>query len=91
MVEDIVECLFGGGATDFGPRASAEALGDRDAELDRPIGMGLTEGLRIGVRHDEVDAFQVGLDHVVDGVTAGAADADYGDPWFQLGLRLWHR
>jgi hypothetical protein len=32
-----------------------------------------------GVGDQEVDALQVRLDHVVDGVAAGAADADDGN------------
>ncbi len=40
----------------------------------------MRQRLRIGVGDDEFDALQVGADHVVDGVAAGAADTDHGDP-----------
>ena len=40
--------------------------------------------LRVGVGDDEVDALQPGRDHVVDGVAAGAADTEHGDPRLQL-------
>ena len=40
--------------------------------------------LGVGVGDDEIDALQAGLDHVVDGVAAGAADAEHGDPRLQL-------
>ena len=38
--------------------------------------VGVLERLRVGVGADEVDALDVGADHVVDGVAAAAADAD---------------
>ena len=39
----------------------------------------LRQRLRVGVADDEIDAFEVRADHVVDGVAAGAADAEHGD------------
>ena len=42
------------------------------------------ERLRVGVGDDEVDAHEARGDHVVDGVAAGAADAEHGDPRLQL-------
>ena len=86
--EDLLQRLFGGGAADLGPRAGAEALGDGDAELDAAVGERLRQRLRVGVGDDELDALQVGADHVVDGVAAGAADADDGDPRLQLRRRV---
>ena len=71
--------LFGGGAADLGPRAGAEALGDLEAELDAAVGRRGVERLRVGVGDDEVDALDVGADHVGDRVAAGAADADDAD------------
>jgi hypothetical protein len=38
------------------------------------------ERLGIGVRNDKVDALDVRLHHVGDGVAAGSADADDADP-----------
>ena len=47
---------------------------------------GLRHGqrLRVGVGDDEVDALKSGGDHVVDGIAAGAADAEHGDARLQL-------
>jgi hypothetical protein len=42
------------------------------------------ERLRVGIGDDEVDALDVALDHVGDGVAAGAADADHADPRAKL-------
>ena len=38
----------------------------------------MRERLRVGVGDDEVDALETGGDHVVDGIAAGAADAEHG-------------
>ena len=46
------------------------------ADLQRVVGVGLLERLRVGVDGDELDARDLGLDHAVDRVDAGAADAD---------------
>ena len=43
------------------------------------LGLGRGQSLRVGVRDHELDAVQAGLDHVVDGVAAGATDAEDGD------------
>ena len=58
------------------------------AELDAPVGLGEGQLLRVGVGDDELDALQPGLDHVVDGVAAGAADAEDDDARLQLLLIL---
>ena len=44
----------------------------------RLVGGGLLQRLQVGVDRDELDALDLGLDHAVDGVDAGAADADHG-------------
>ena len=86
QLQDLGQRFFGGLAADLGARAGAEALGDRDAELDAAVGERLAERLGVGVGDDEFHAFQRGADHVVDGISAGAADADDGDA--RLNLRL---
>ena len=91
MIENFVQGLLGGSATNFRTRARTQTLGNRRAQLNFSVGGGLPERLGIRIRHHEINAFEVGLNHVVDGVPAGAADADNGDPGFQIGLRFWHR
>ena len=44
----------------------------------------VVERLRIGVGDDEIDALDVGVHHVGDGVAARAADADHADPRAKL-------
>ena len=80
MIADLVDHLFGGRAPDFGLRAGAEAFGDLHAHLDDALGLRHGQRLRVGVGDDEVAALQAGRDHVVDGVAAGAADTEHGDP-----------
>ena len=80
MIANFVDHLFGGGATDLGLRAGAETFGHLRAHLDDALGLRHRERLRVGVGDDEVDALQARRDHVVDGIAAGAADAEHGDP-----------
>ena len=80
-LEDVIHRLFGGGTSHIGPRAGAQALGDADAELNFPFGHGLRQCLGVGIGDEEFHAFEFGLDHVVDGIASGAADADHGDAW----------
>jgi len=44
----------------------------------------LADTLGIGIGDNEFDAFEMRLDHVVDGVATGSADTDHGDPRLQL-------
>ena len=81
---DLGQRLFGGGLADLRPGAGAEPLGDPEAELDLAVGEAVVERLRVGVGDDEIDALDVGVDHVGDGVAAGAADADHADPGAKL-------
>ena len=49
----------------------------------------MRQRLAIGVRHQEIDPVKVGIDHVVDGIAASAANTDNGDARTQFlhGLR----
>jgi hypothetical protein len=44
--------------------------------VHRDVGGRLLQRLHVGVDGEELDALDLGLDHAVDGVDAGAADAD---------------
>jgi hypothetical protein len=80
MIDDLVDHLFGGRAADFRLRAGAEAFGDLEAELDDALGAGRVSSACASVlAHDEIDAVEAGLDHVVDGIAAGATDTEDGD------------
>ena len=89
VIADLVDRLFGGGAADLRLRAGAETLGDGDAHLDEPLGLGRGQRLGVGVGDHELAALQPGADHVVDRVAAGAADAEHGDLRLQF-LDLGH-
>src|SRR5262249_37692343 len=56
--------------------ARAQPLGQVAAEVHLGAGHAGLQHLAVGVRADEVDALDAGLDHGVDRVTAAAADAD---------------
>src|SRR5580693_7441637 len=72
------------GTADVGLRTGAETFGRLHAHLDDALGA--RHGQRLGIRvgDDEIDALEPGIDHVVDGVTARAADAENGDPRLQF-------
>ena len=44
-------------------------------DLDAVTGAGALERLGVSVRHHKINAFQIGVDHVVDSIAAGAAHA----------------
>ena len=79
-LDDVLDRLLGRRGADLGPRAGAEPLGHARAELELVAGPALLQRLGVGVRDHELAALERLLDHVVDGVAAGAADADHGDP-----------
>ena len=54
------------------------------AELDAVWGAGARQRLRVGIRDHELNALQAGVDHVVHGVAAGAANAEHHNTWLQL-------
>ncbi len=56
--------------------------------MDFQIRLGMFQGLRIRVGDDEFDAFQVGANHIVDGVATGATDAYDHDPRLKISIRL---
>ncbi len=85
LLDDLFHGLFGGGAADVGTGAGAQALGDLVAELDAAIGARLRHRLRIGIGDDELNALQMRLDHVVDRIAAGTADANHRDLRRQAG------
>ena len=84
VIADLVDHFLRRGAADLGLRAGAEPLGHLHAHLDDALGLRHGERLRVGVGHDEIDALETGGDHVVDGIAAGAADAEHGDARLQL-------
>ncbi len=84
MIAEFVDDFLGGGRADIRLRSGAEALGDLGAHLHDALRLRHGERLRVGVGDDEIHALQPGGDHVVDGVAAGAAYAEHGNPRLQL-------
>jgi hypothetical protein len=56
-------------------RARAQAAGELDPQLELDGSLGELQGLHIGIRDDELHAFQFGGDHAIDGVAATSAHA----------------
>ena len=44
----------------------------------------MRQSLPVGIGNKKVNALKVGIDHIVDGVTAGATNTNNGDTWTQL-------
>jgi hypothetical protein len=65
-------------------RAGAETLGHLGSHLDQALRLGHGQRLRVRIRYHEIHALQTSRDHVVDGVAAGTADAEHGNPGPQL-------
>ena len=84
LIADRVDGLFRRRAPHIRLRAGAKAAGHLRAHLDDALGLRTGERLGIGIGDDEVDAFEPGLDHVVDGIAAGAADPTHDDARLQL-------
>ena len=79
QVLDAVVVLHRRGAPELRVGAGAEAAREALADVDRDVGVRLLQRLHVGVDGDELDAGDAGLDHAVDGVDAGTADADDAD------------
>ena len=81
VIDDLLDRLLGGGGADRGPRAGAQTLGDLDAHLDLGVGLGSACSAWASVlATTNSHALELLVDHVVDRVAAGAADAEHGDP-----------
>ena len=73
---DVVNRHFSGFAAFVRLAASAQPAA---AELNGFVGRATAQCLGIGVGANELDALHAGLDHVLNRVTAAAADADHLD------------
>ncbi len=76
---DLVAMRLGRVAADIGIAAGAEAPGEVATDVELDVGIAHEQRLRVGVHGDELDTFEAGVDHAVDGVDATAADADHLD------------
>ena len=74
-----IGALLGRALADLGPTTGAEPLGQLVADADGDRRLAAHQGLGVGVDRDELDAVDTGVDHPVDGVAAGATDADHLD------------
>ncbi len=63
--------------SELGVGAGAQAARLLVADVDGDIGSAQLQRLQIGVDRHELDPGNVGIDHAVDGVDAGPADADH--------------
>ena len=69
-------CLVGGAAAKLGIGARPEPARDAVPDVERLVRGRLLKRLQVGVDRQELDPFDLGLDHPVDGVDAATADAN---------------
>ena len=84
VLTDLRDAFLRGAHADFGVGAGAQALRRQHAKLDATVGLGEGELLGVGIGHHELDTFEARLDHVVDRVAAGPADAEHHDARLQF-------
>ena len=82
VLDELVNGFFRRSPADIGTRSGAQPLGDGGSELNLARGFRLGKGLGIGVGGDKLHALEARADHVVNGVAAGATDADDGNSGF---------
>ena len=73
---DLLDSFFSRGTTNFGTRTCTKPLGDIGPKLDAIFGRRRIQRLRIGIRNDEIDAFDFGTNHIGNCVSASATNAD---------------
>ncbi len=61
-----------------------KALREGRAHLHPALRGVLQKGLRVGVCHNEFNAFKAAFDHVVDGIAPGTANPKYRDTRLEL-------
>ena len=86
LVDDLFNGFLCGGGPDRSFRPGTQTFGHFHAQLDAVLGPALLQGLRVRVGHDEIDAIQRLVDHVVDRVATRAPDTEHGDARFQFFL-----
>ena len=86
VIDDLLDGFLSRGRADRRAGASAQALGHFHTQLDPVLRRVLLQRLRVRVGNHEVNAVEFFLDHVVDRVAACPADAENGDPGFQVFL-----
>ena len=85
MLTNLQAGFFRGRHADLGMGAGAEALRHRHAQLNAAIRLGKRQLLSVSIGDNELHALQPRLDHIVDRIAAGAADAEHDDARLQLG------
>jgi hypothetical protein len=86
MREDLFQRLLRRRAANIGIGAGAQPPGHFRAHLDAPFSARMRERLRVRIGDNEFDPFESHIDHVVDRIASGAADADDRDPRLELVL-----
>ena len=76
---ELVARVFCGAAADLCVGAAAQPMRELLADVDLDVGVADGQRLHVRVDGDELDPADARIDHAVDGIGAGAADADHLD------------
>ena len=75
-LEDSLRVLESRLAADLRIGPCSQTLGDLSPQLQLVLATTLRQGLKVGVRGDELDALETGVHHTIHGVAATTAHAD---------------
>jgi hypothetical protein len=84
VIADLLQGFLGRRLADLGLGAGAKPLRHLEAHLDYSFGARRGQRLGVGVARHEFDPGEAGDDHVVDRVSACAADTAHHDAWLQF-------
>jgi hypothetical protein len=90
VIDNLFDALFCSSRPNGCAGASTQTFGHLNAKLNAFFRVALLQSLCIGVRDNELNAFKLFFDHVVDRVTTSTANTEYGDAGFQITL-IGHR
>jgi hypothetical protein len=81
MIENFALAFFCRCHAHLRGRACTQALGGVQADLNAALSFRARQGLCIRVRHYKLNALQVSVDHVVNGIAPCPTNAEYDDAW----------
>ena len=71
--------FLGSLSTDVGIAPCAKTAREIASDVELDIRVGHQQSLGVSIHRDELDTFEAGIDHAVDGITAAAANANNFD------------
>ena len=86
VINDLFYAFFRRRCANPGTRTGTKTLGDFHTQLNFFACTILRQCLRVSIGDDKFNSVQSLFDHVIDRVSAGPADSENRDTWFQFVL-----